>query len=83
MFAMKQGWSMEQELLTSSEAAAYLGVTRQRVDQLGQEGELPRQRMGHFWVYKKVDLDRWNVEPNRRVGRPKNYAGTLARAALA
>ena len=74
---------MEQELLTSSEAAAYLGVTRQRVDQLGQEGELPRQRMGHFWVYKKADLDRWNVEPNRRVGRPKEEAGPTARAALA
>ncbi len=74
---------MEQELFTSSEAAAHLGVTRQRVDQLGQAGELPRQRMGHFWVYKKADLDRWNVESNRRVGRPKPEAGTPARASLA
>lgn len=63
---------MEQELLTSSEAATYLGLTRQRVDQLGQEGALPRQRMGHFWVYQKRDLDRWRSEGNRVVGRPKS-----------
>ncbi len=83
MLATKQGGSMEQEILTSSEAAAYLGVTRQRVDQLGQEGDLPRQRMGHFWVYKKADLDRWSQEGNRRVGRPKELASPVARATLA
>lgn len=74
---------MEQDFLTSSEAASYLGVTRQRVDQLGHEGEIPRQRLGHFWVYKKADLEHWRLEGNRKVGRPKEEAETLARAALA
>lgn len=63
---------MEEEMLTSSQAAAYLGVTRQRVDQLGSSGEIPRQRMGFFWVYRRVDLDRWNKEERRPGGRPKS-----------
>lgn len=62
---------MVQELLSSSQAADYLGVTRQRVDQLGSAGIIPRERMGFFWVYQKKDLDQWNVAENRTTGRPK------------
>lgn len=63
---------MDQELLSSSQAAEYLGVTRQRVDQLGSAGVIPRERMGFFWVYRKRDLDHWNIEGNRTTGRPKS-----------
>ena len=62
---------MDQELLTSSQAAKYLGYTRQRVDQLGASGELPRVRMGHFWVYPKQELDRFLAEATPASRRPK------------
>jgi excisionase family DNA binding protein len=71
MIATQQGGEME-AFLTSSEAAEYLGVSRQRVDQLGSAGEIPRERMGTFWVYRREDLDRWQRESRRPAGRPKS-----------
>ena len=63
---------MDGEVLTSSQAAKYLGLTRQRVDQLGSSGEIPRERVGFFWTYKRADLDRWQKELRRPGGRPKS-----------
>lgn len=67
---------MTQELLTSSQAAEYLGYTRQRVDQLGASGELPRVRMGHFWVYPKSDLDQFLSAAVPSSRRPKTVTET-------
>jgi excisionase family DNA binding protein len=71
MIATQQGGEME-GFLTSTEAAEYLGVSRQRVEQLGSAGVIPRERVGAFWVYRREELDRWRREIRQPVGRPKN-----------
>lgn len=70
------GFRMDRNLLTSSEAAEYLGVTRQRVDKLGASGMIPRSRLGTFWVYRPEDLDQWRSTSNRAGGRPKEEPTT-------
>lgn len=66
------GVGMQRDILTSSEAAEYLDVTRQRVDKLGSSGIVPRSRIGNFWVYRREDLDHWRSTSNRVGGRPKS-----------
>jgi hypothetical protein len=61
---------MEEEMSTT-EAAAYLGVTVQRIHQLGVAGLIQRRRVGFFWVYSKKSLDEWKQSPKSRGGRPK------------
>lgn len=65
---------MEEELMTTGDAAAYLKVSRQRVDELGTAGVLPRRRVGRFWLYTRTDLARWRDEVRQSVGRPKEGA---------
>ncbi len=57
--------------MSTSEAAAYLGVTVQRIHQLGAAGAIQRRRVGYFWLYSKRSLDHWKQLPKDRGGRPK------------
>ena len=68
---------MDDDLLSTVQAAAYLGLTRQRVDQLGAEGAIPRRRIGVQWVYKPADLDAWARLPKLKEGRPRKAARTV------
>ena len=61
---------MDDQLMSAVEAAAYLGITRQRVALLGAQGRIPRQRIGSFWVYARADLDAFKAQPKGRPGRP-------------
>jgi excisionase family DNA binding protein len=61
---------MSDELLSAGVAAKYLGITRQRLDQLAEEGRIKRQRAGRYWVYRKADLDAFRVKPKLKAGRP-------------
>ena len=45
------------ELLTSQEAAKYLGVIPRRVLQFIQEGRLPATKIGRPWFIKRSDLE--------------------------
>ena len=56
---------MAQELLSPGEAAAYLGVSRQRLTQLREKGQVTAYRIGRFWVYPREDLDRRRHEIER------------------
>ncbi len=57
------------ELLTATQAAAYLGVTRQRVHLLTKQGY--GQRVGSVWLFTRAELDRWQATPRHAGGRPK------------
>lgn len=70
------------DLLTTSQAAEYLGITRQHAHSLTKQGY--GTRYGSVWMFTREELDRWQVEPRKGPGgRPKRVAEPLARAALA
>jgi excisionase family DNA binding protein len=74
---------MEEQLLTSGEAAAYLEVSRQQIHRLVQAGKLNARRAGEFLLFERAELERYRTTPKNKGGRPKEEAGTLARAVLA
>lgn len=65
---------MDKDLMTSGQAAKYLGVSRQRIAQLTTAGQLTPQRVGRFWLYSRAELDQRKAEKPGR-GRPKKPVG--------
>lgn len=61
---------MDQEL-TAGEAAAVLGVNRQRINQLARAGRIGRQVAGRYWVFTRVELESFKAQPKPKGGRPK------------
>ncbi len=59
---MRQG-----ENITTNEAASVLGVTRQRVLQLIQDGRLKAEKFGNVYVIRRGDLAHIEEKP---MGRP-------------
>lgn len=59
------------ELLTSAQAAEYLGVTRQAINLLTKRPSpgLGR-RYGSVWMFTKAELDAWRDKPRPHGGRP-------------
>jgi excisionase family DNA binding protein len=53
--------------ITTNEAGDYLGVTRQRVLQLIQEGRLKAEKFGNVYMIQRADLS--NIE-SKPMGRP-------------
>lgn len=53
--------------ITTNEAASVLGVTRQRVLQLIQDGRLKAEKFGNVYMIRRGDLD--HIEP-LPMGRP-------------
>ena len=71
---------MADELLSTQEAADYLGVTRQAVNALARRGGVGRQ-VGRAWVFTRAELDSWAGKPRPKGGRPpKLPAGQLHQA---
>ena len=69
---------MDEDLMTSGEAAEYLGVSVRRVNELAETGKIERRRVGTFWLYSRASLDAWKDAPKSKGGRPpKGRAGTL------
>jgi excisionase family DNA binding protein len=56
--------------ITNKEAAARLGISKQRVWQLIQSGKLPAQKVGRDWIIDVNDLRRPEIR-NRKPGRPR------------
>ncbi len=74
--AYKAGASMTiDELMTITQAAEYLGVTRQAVHLMTKQGY--GQRVGSIWLFTREELERWKATPRHAGGRPKAGAGTL------
>lgn len=72
---------IDADLITSTAAAARLGVRRQRVDQLRAEGRLVGARVLDRWVYSRADVERLAAEREarpRRAGRPAAAPGEAA-----
>ncbi len=65
-------------LLTTTEAAEYLGVARQTVASAAKKGEIgrphaaPGTRDGWIYMFTREELDRWKAAPRHPGGRPKS-----------
>jgi excisionase family DNA binding protein len=57
----------ETKLLSVKQAAAALGVNRQRVQQLIESKRLPAQKVGTYYVIREADLE---LVRERKAGRP-------------
>ena len=57
----------ETKLLSVKQAAAALGVNRQRVQQLIESKRLPAQKVGAYYVIREIDLE---LVRDRKAGRP-------------
>jgi excisionase family DNA binding protein len=66
------------KLISTSEAAAAVGITQVRIQQLIQRGRLPALRVGRSYVIDEADL---KLLEGRQPGRPKSVAAELARTA--
>lgn len=71
---------MDEELLSAKQAAAHLGVTRARINQLAEAGRLTRREIGGYFLYLKSEVDAYKAAPKSKGGRPKTAAETSARA---
>lgn len=57
----------QENYITTNEAAGVLGVTRQRVLQLIQDGRLKAEKFANVYMIRRSDLD--NIE-EKPMGRP-------------
>lgn len=60
------------KLMTTSEVAILLGVTRDGVVKMIQRGSLPAEKMGRDYVVRSEDLEQFTRRP---VGRPRKGEG--------
>lgn len=44
---------------SSTEAGAYLGLTKRQVERLAAAGELPGRKIGRYWKFSPRVLERW------------------------
>ncbi len=49
-------WS---DVMTVAEAAKYLRLPKNKVEQLAKEGSLPARRVGETWRFLKSAVDEW------------------------
>lgn len=59
-----------QELLTTSEAAARLGVNERHVRSLIEDNKIKARRVGRAWLVIAKSLEGWEKHPTK--GRPKS-----------
>ena len=65
----------DQDELTGGDAAALLGVSRQRVNQLAHNGTIPARHVaGRFWIFRRVDVEAYKARRNVKGGRPRKRA---------
>jgi excisionase family DNA binding protein len=70
---------MSDEMLTTEEAAAVLGVTSSRVRQMVRSGSLPASRFGKAHLIRRGDLHL--VEDRPTAGRPPKTTNKSSRPA--
>lgn len=59
------------ELLTATQAAEYLGVTRQAINLLTKRPHPGLgKRYGSVWLFTPAELDEWRNRPGLHRGRP-------------
>lgn len=62
------------DLLTVKEVAELKGISRRRVNQIIDAGDLKAERVGSYWVIRRGDAEALQVY--RKPGRPKETAQT-------
>ncbi len=68
----------EEEYISTTDAAAHLGITRQRVLQLIEAGRLPAKLFANVYMIRTDDL---SLVEERTPGRPPGKASTANKAA--
>jgi excisionase family DNA binding protein len=69
-------------VMTVTQAAAYLGVTRQTIATAAKRGDIGTKREalgtrdGWIYVFTPAELDTWFARPRHAGGRPKDLAGS-------
>ena len=53
------GRSLDNEILTIEEVAAYLRLTPQTIYKWAQEKRIPAAKLGKEWRFRKSIIDRW------------------------
>ncbi len=75
-FVNKGGVMGEEKLMSTQEAAAYLGITRQAMHALARRNNLGI-RIGKVRAFRKQELDEWVAKARPLGGRPpKSFART-------
>lgn len=62
----------EPQMLTTTQAAERLGVTRPAIQKLIETNRIPAKRFGRYWVLSAKDVDEY--ARTRKVGRPAKHA---------
>jgi excisionase family DNA binding protein len=60
-----------EEFMTVHEAAAALGVDPRTIQRRITHGEMAAQRIGHFYVIRASEIERWKPIGKRKGGRPR------------
>jgi excisionase family DNA binding protein len=50
------------KVLTIEELAAYLKISKSTLYKLAQNGEVPGQKVGKHWRFRRDIIDRWMTE---------------------
>ncbi len=66
---MENTLGAQEDLLTAADAARELGVSRQRMTELANQGRLGRRVAGRYWVFTRKEIEEYKRQ--RRVGRPR------------
>ncbi len=70
----------EEDYISTTDAAAHLGITRQRVLQLIEAGRLPAKLFANVYMIRTNDL---SLVEERTPGRPPGKPSTAKKAATA
>lgn len=68
---------MQTNILTVSELAKYLKLSRAKVYQMAQRGELPGTKLGTHWRFRKDLIDHWLEDQMKRNHREINADSSL------
>jgi len=55
----RDGHSLDNEILTIEEVAAYLRLTPQTIYRWAQEKRIPAVKLGKEWRFRRSIIDRW------------------------
>jgi len=58
------------EIMTIAETCRYLRIPRSSLYKLAQEGNIPGQKVGRHWRFRRESIDRW-LEENPFKKSPK------------
>jgi excisionase family DNA binding protein len=59
-----------EEMLTLTEAAELIGLDSSGLRRAILAGKLPATKFGKTWIVSREDVERWNAEQRKPVGRP-------------